>query len=605
MQDFKWTQFYEEFADKLLEHKDDRTGLMAAIHELPSVPISVLEDKPTKDTTEPMGDICPFTVFGLFNKYGERLRNRKRRAYRLYPLRRVGLEAPRPVLGLRQNIDQKRIAIASELAEFLGVKTPVPDLFEGIPLVVNYSSSFFNYKYRRDEHDIDILWELFATALEYADNPGTDSAKAFSTVYEKEAKQRVGHLHRRGWCIYTGLCWIRPWKYLPLDHQSQYYITKRLGLTIGNNGERGVPSAKDYLDLIDTLEKHFQEDNYPAHSFPELYLAASKKSTKTRMTNRMRMRMRSTRNTKMKAKQERCQFLEPYTIDDIIADGCFLEPEIIEEIIAQLHRKKNLILQGPPGTGKTWLARKLAYALMGQKDNSSLCAVQFHPTMSYEDFVRGWRPSGDDKLALVDGPFLEMINKASKNPNVEHVVVIEEINRGNPAQIFGEMLTLLEADKRKRDEELKLIYSKEADERIYIPKNLYVIGTMNIADRSLALVDLALRRRFAFFDLEPTLGKRWRNWVKENAGIDITFLKDIEKRLVSLNKEISDDPKLGEQYRIGHSYVTPNTEIEDPAAWFRWVVEHEIYPLLEEYLFDNLELAKKMRNDLVEGIEGT
>ena len=308
-------------------------------------------------------------------------------------------------------------------------------------------------------------------------------------------------------------------------------------------------------------------------------------------------------NNKNKARSNEPGAKKP--IDNIIADGCFLEPEIIEEIIAQLHRKKNLILQGPPGTGKTWLARKLAYAILGQKDKDSLCAVQFHPTMSYEDFVRGWRPSGDGKLALVDGPFLEMINKARKNPSVEHVVVIEEINRGNPAQIFGEMLTLLEADKRKRDEELKLIYSKEADERIYIPENLYVIGTMNIADRSLALVDLALRRRFAFFDLEPTLGKRWRDWVSKKSGIDIPFLKDIEQRLVSLNKKISDDQKLGEQYRIGHSYVTPTTEIEDPATWFRGVVEHEIYPLLEEYLFDNLELAKKMRDGLVEGIEGT
>ncbi|EOV0869809.1 AAA family ATPase [Vibrio parahaemolyticus] len=121
--------------------------------------------------------------------------------------------------------------------------------------------------------------------------------------------------------------------------------------------------------------------------------------------------------------------IEPYTIDDIIADGCFLERESIVKIITQLRHKKNIILQCPPGTGKTWLAKKLAYALMGQKDENSLRAVQFHPNLSYEDFVRGWRPSGEGKLTLVDGPFLEIINEAKKDASIKHVVVIEEINR--------------------------------------------------------------------------------------------------------------------------------------------------------------------------------
>ena len=133
------------------------------------------------------------------------------------------------------------------------------------------------------------------------------------------------------------------------------------------------------------------------------------------------------------------------------------------------------------------------------KNLDQLKAVQFHPNLSYEDFVRGWRPSGEGKLALIDGPFMEAINIA-KNSSTPYVVVIEEINRGNPAQIFGEMLTLLEADKRNSDEGLELSYRKSDDERVYIPENLYVIGTMNIADRSLALVDLALRRRFAFIE---------------------------------------------------------------------------------------------------------
>ena len=296
--------------------------------------------------------------------------------------------------------------------------------------------------------------------------------------------------------------------------------------------------------------------------------------------------------------------IEPYTIDDIITDGCFLEREGLIKTMSQLKRKKNIILQGPPGTGKTWLAKKLAYALMGQKDESALRAVQFHPNLSYEDFVRGWRPSGEGKLTLVDGPFLQMVNKAKNAASTKHVIVIEEINRGNPAQIFGEMLTLLEVDKRTPSEALELSYCQYAGEKVHIPENLYVIGTMNIADRSLALVDLALRRRFAFFDLKPTLGEAWRNWVHSKAGIDNDFLQLIEQRIVSLNNEISEDRNLGPQFKIGHSYVTPplNTKIENAVAWFHGVVETEIGPLLEEYWFDDLERSRKAQEALIESI---
>ncbi len=271
-------------------------------------------------------------------------------------------------------------------------------------------------------------------------------------------------------------------------------------------------------------------------------------------------------------------------------------------ILDRLRRKKNLIIQGPPGTGKTWLAKRLAYALMGRHDDGKVRAVQFHPNLSYEDFIRGWRPAGDGNLTLVDGPFMEMINAAKKDPNSNYVVVIEEINRGNAAQIFGEMLTLLEADKRTPDAALELTYKRSNDERVYIPENLYVIGTMNIADRSLALVDLALRRRFAFIELEPTFGKPWRDWCLKH-GVNNEELDEIEKRINELNKKISEDANLGRQFRIGHSYVTPSSEEDtsDARKWFREVVETEIGPLLNEYWFDKLDEARKARESLLEG----
>ncbi len=285
---------------------------------------------------------------------------------------------------------------------------------------------------------------------------------------------------------------------------------------------------------------------------------------------------------------------QSYSIADIIKDGCFLEESRLAGILGRLQDKKNLILQGPPGTGKTWLAKRLAYALIGRRSEHHVRPFQFHPNLSYEDFVRGWRPNPNGRLDLVDGPFLKTINDAKDDLSHKYVVVIEEINRGSPAQIFGEMLTLLEADKRNPEEALALSYPRNGSERVNIPCNLYVIGTMNVADRSLALVDFALRRRFAFVDLEPAFGQRWRSWVSEQCKIDTAFLTDVEESLKSLNKTIAEDSTLGPQFRIGHSVVTPpaGTHVLDPQVWYRQIVETEIEPLLGEYWFDDVGKAR-------------
>ena len=294
----------------------------------------------------------------------------------------------------------------------------------------------------------------------------------------------------------------------------------------------------------------------------------------------------------------------PYSVDDIIVDGCFLERSRLEGMPERLRMRKNVILQGPPGTGKTWLAKRLAFALVGRRSERQVRPFQFHPNLSYEDFIRGWRPSGEGKLALVDGPFLEAIEDAGKEPSLDFVVVIEEINRGNPAQIFGEMLTLLEADKRTSQEALALSYRQYPGERIHIPPNLYVIGTMNVADRSLALVDLALRRRFAFINLDPIFGDLWRNWVSERFSVNTAFVADIEQRLTALNESIAMDSLLGPQFRVGHSVVTPSgqEEIDDMVSWFRQIVETEIGLLLEEYWFDQPGRAGEEKDKLLQGL---
>lgn len=295
----------------------------------------------------------------------------------------------------------------------------------------------------------------------------------------------------------------------------------------------------------------------------------------------------------------------PYEVDDIIADGSFLPKVQIEAILAKLDDKKNIILQGPPGTGKTWLAKRLAYALVGRKDEQRVRAVQFHPNFSYEDFVRGWRPTSEGRLSLVDGLFLEMVDASLKDADSKFVIVIEEINRGNPANIFGEMLTLLEDEKRNSDNALRLLYpDKDGIRRpIYIPRNLYVIGTMNVADRSLALVDLAFRRRFAFIDLEPSLNEAWLKWVVEYRNLPADLATSIERRISDLNVLISSDARLGKQFRIGHSYVTPAHPLRNDQTrdWFVTVVKTEIAPLLEEYWFDAPKEAQIASDRLLEG----
>ena len=388
-------------------------------------------------------------------------------------------------------------------------------------------------------------------------------------------------LRRVGRRLTTGLYWARPWHYPTLDGPSSAFISGELKIDVA----KGRLEAGAYLDLRESLEALFLDEDSIVHSFPELSAVAYHSEREPEVDDPPEDEL-------------------PYSVEDIIDDGCFLEMAQLETMLGRLRDKKNLILQGPPGTGKTWLAKRLAYALIGRKSGSRIRPFQFHPNLSYEDFVRGWRPEEGGGLQLVDGPFLEAVEAAAGDQDDKYVLVIEEINRGNPAQIFGEMLTLLEADKRTRDEALALSYRRRSDERVHIPPNLYVIGTMNVADRSLALVDFALRRRFVFVDLEPNFGEAWRNWVSKHCRIEESFLRDIERRMDALNTAIAGDAVLGPHFRVGHSVVTPpgDDEIPDPQQWFRQVVETEIAPLLAEYWFDDPKRAEDEGEKLLRGL---
>ena len=565
-QRFQWTDFYEAVAEKLLTYAANRTPLVEGIHQIASrvTGLGYLQDKFPDGSSGPLRDICPFTTMGTFN---------------------------------RSMTDANRKTIAGELAKLLGVTVPVPPSFEGIPVLNNQNSWFFGYANKREPGDIDALWKVFlaANGMVQDDQPGTRDA--FIQAYD-EATQVWGV----AWNLSTGLYWTHPWEFLTLDSQSRHYINKRLGLNVAISGQQGPCDARSYLKLVEDLRSRFSEDGYPVHSFPDLSLASwmykdpVDEPVPAGGVGGEAAEDQATQGEVREAFQVAAPIV-PYSVDDVLKDGCFLEREEIDRLLDRLRTKKNLILQGPPGTGKTWLAKRLAFALMGQKDDSKVRAVQFHPNLSYEDFVRGWRPTGEGKLSLADGVFMEAIKAAAKDPTSKFVVVIEEINRGNPAQIFGELLTLLEAGKRTPNEALELCYP-DADGRrrpVHIPENLYVIGTMNIADRSLALVDLALRRRFAFVGLEPRLGAAWREWVVKECAVDPDLVADIEHRIAELNDQIAADARLGRQFRIGHSYVTPAHRLEAGSTkkWFRQVVETEIGPLLDEYWFDAPDEAQK------------
>lgn len=213
---------------------------------------------------------------------------------------------------------------------------------------------------------------------------------------------------------------------------------------------------------------------------------------------------------------------QPYSVEDIIASGVFLTEPEIHQVLDRLRSKKNLILEGAPGVGKTFLARKLAYALMEEKDDTRIQFVQFHQTYSYEDFIRGYRPLPDSggTFGLQDGVFFDFCQFARKDPERPFVFIIDEINRGNLSQIFGELLMLLEADKRGPEYGMPLVYKKEGEPRFFVPENLYVIGLMNLADRSLALVDYALRRRFSFMTLRAQFASPlFRGWLSVQGEI--------------------------------------------------------------------------------------
>ena len=279
-----------------------------------------------------------------------------------------------------------------------------------------------------------------------------------------------------------------------------------------------------------------------------------------------------------------------YSREDFLSQ-VFMSGENLDQLIRLVLRKKNVILQGAPGVGKTYAAKRLAYVIMGEKDTSRIAFVQFHQNYSYEDFIMGYKPEGSD-FKLRTGVFYDFCEKARNDPGRPYFFIIDEINRGNMSKIFGELLQLIEAD--YRNEETLLAYNRQP---FSVPENLYLIGMMNTADRSLALIDYALRRRFSFFEMIPGFASVGFKAYAANRIHDDTF-NALVAQLIELNKKIAEDPALGPGFRIGHSYLCLKDDEEYSDDWLYSVVIYDIMPTLDEYWFDDRPKYEEWENNL-------
>lgn len=279
--------------------------------------------------------------------------------------------------------------------------------------------------------------------------------------------------------------------------------------------------------------------------------------------------------------------LDTYDKEDFLSE-VYMASEKYDSLKVLLLNKKNIILQGAPGVGKTFAATRLAYSIMGVKDDTRVEFIQFHQNYSYEDFIMGYKPNGNS-FELQNGIFYKFCQKAANNPDLPYFFIIDEINRGNMSKIFGELLMLIEKDYRGK--KITLAYNGLP---FSVPKNLYIIGMMNTADRRLALIDYALRRRFSFFAMEPGFSSDgFREYMKafDNDTFDILI-----EKIKDLNYDISKDPSLGNGFCIGHSYFCGQDDCSD--EWMQSVVEYDILPMLEEYWFDEPAKLQKWQNIL-------
>ena len=687
-----WADFYREFADKLLEFKDNRTLLIEKILNVYSalnVKLPSLECDEKGDIIVPY-DIDPFSIFALFNK---------------------------------QITDENRINIINQIKEEFSINSPAPNDFYGIPLVNNMSATFYYFDKGREDADIDNLWGIFESAIKFSNDENPQNRENFIKYYNQVITQKGVK-----WNITMGLFWIRPNNYISLDaHNRNILSNEEICSDEFKNDIKSLkepPLADKYLKIckdfylaikdndkylnfadfshnaycsdklefeskrtgigdedVETIHYWLFSPGEGAYKWDEFYdegiIAIGWSGTgnlkEYYKKDKIRSKLQQIYNDNSSHKNAvhaLWQFANEMEIGDIVFakrgmseligmgivesdyefdtnyDYChirrvkwikkgkwsfdgklamktltditwytelvnkiketidegevspeppiplyspedFLEEVYIDEkdyniLVDLVENKKNIIVQGAPGVGKTFMAKRLAYSIMGVKDSSRVMMVQFHQSYSYEDFVMGYRPSKEG-FDLKEGAFYQFCKQAEEDSDNDYFFIIDEINRGNLSKIFGELFMLIENDKRGEKNKIRLLYSNEF---FFIPKNVHIIGLMNTADRSLAMIDYALRRRFAFFDLKP--GFKSEGFKYYQYELDNPKFNNLVEVMEELNQDIKDDESLGEGFRIGHSYLC-NIQAEEVEYKLRYIVEYELIPLLKEYWFDESE----------------
>lgn len=558
---FDWVDFYKELAGKLLQYKNNRKELIEKVLKIYKTTGVVL---PKLERNNQIVDIDPFTVFGLFNKSSMKKAN--------------------------------RLKIISAVAGLFGVSAPVPTSFDSIPVLHNQNAVFYYFVGKRKDGDIDDLWELFDSALAYVAAPTPDNLTRLSKNFDL-AINKKGNGNSK---ITMGLYWIAPDSFLNLDSRNIWYIyeSKKIAAdliqTLPVIETKDKISASKYFDILEKVRAYLQSGKCPLKDFKELSFEAWRYSEEVNKENREKRFQKEQEAIGLalgdddggvpaeKQDESESENENVYDKESFLTE-VYMDEDSYETLENLVLNKKNVILQGAPGVGKTFVAKRLAYSIMGVKDQDRVMMVQFHQSYSYEDFIIGFRPS-EKGFELQHGTFYSFCKRAEKDKQNDYFFIIDEINRGNLSKIFGELFMLIEND--KRGAELRLLYSNE---KFSIPVNVYIIGMMNTADRSLAMLDYALRRRFAFYDMKPGFeADGFKDYQMELSSVKFDRLIDCVKEL---NKAISEDASLGEGFCIGHSYFCNLEEATDKAL--SAIVEYELIPLLKEYWFDEPD---KVRN---------
>ena len=712
---FLWVDFYQEFAKKLVDYKDNRAELIKKVKEIYNLTGFSM---PTLEKENNLVDIDPFTVFGLFNK---------------------------------KLTDRNRTKILDTVAKLFDLKSKVPTSFDSLPVLNPQNATYYRFVDERNDGDIDDLWSLFISAIEYDKNPISENKENVSNYFDIVNNQK-GNGNSK---ITMGLYWIAPNTFLNLDSRNQWFIFKSgkfpSKILDGIESLDSKIYSADYFKIIEKVKTYLQSPESKWKNFKELSFEAwkyseevNKKNQELKMVaessalmddenetirywvyapgegsymweefykrgvmaigwneigdlslfkNKSEIKEAMKKNyepnlsyqnathatwqfaNEMKVgdiifvKKGRSQLIgrgivtsdysydseaeeynhirtvnwthhgewpypgkaamktltdvtpyidvveklknifdddtsedveeveksySSYTKEDFLND-VFMSEEEYERLRSVLVFKKNVILQGAPGVGKTYAAKRLAYSLIGEKNAERVKMVQFHQSYSYEDFIMGFRPS-DIGFELRKGTFYNFCKRAELDAVNDYFFIIDEINRGNLSKIFGELFMLLENDKRGAS--LQLVYS---DEKFSIPDNLYIIGMMNTADRSLAMLDYALRRRFAFFELQP--GFDTDGFKTYQSNINNRKLDNLIACVKNLNDAIATDESLGEGFCIGHSYFCNLTPESVNDQVISNIVEYELIPLLKEYWFDEPTLVREWSESLRSAIK--